>query len=111
MKRTGLRLSEAAAADIVEQADRYKEQSGPPLAKRWEKAVTSALLRVLENPRAGTICTSRTQNSAASGEFQSLDFASVSFFINFAEQRYSCFEFSTALVIWKDCCDERGYAS
>ena len=59
MKRTGLRLSEAAAADIVEQADRYKEQSGPPLAKRWEKAVTSALLRVLENPRAGTICTFR----------------------------------------------------
>ena len=57
MKRTGVLLSEAAAADIVEQADCYEEQSGPPLAKRWEKAVTSALLRVLENPRAGVLQT------------------------------------------------------
>src|SRR2546430_12415696 len=41
VKKLRLALSEAAAADIVEQADWYEEQSGPTLAKRWEKAVTS----------------------------------------------------------------------
>ncbi len=56
MKKLRLALSEAAAADIVEQADWYEEQSGPTLAKRWEKTVTSALLRVVENPRVGSIC-------------------------------------------------------
>ena len=53
MKSASLTLSEAAAADIVEQADWYREQSGPALAKRWERAVTSALLRILHHPRAG----------------------------------------------------------
>ncbi len=53
MKKLRLALSEAAAADIVEQADWYEEQSGPTLAKRWEKAVTSTLLCVLDNPQAG----------------------------------------------------------
>ena len=57
MKKLRLALSEAAAADIVEQADWYEEQSGPTLAKRWEKAVTSTLLCVLDNPQAGSICT------------------------------------------------------
>ncbi len=66
MKKLRLALSEAAAADIVEQADWYEEQSGPTLAKRWEKAVTSTLLCVLDNPQAGSICTFRTQRRAAS---------------------------------------------
>src|SRR2546430_17068867 len=57
VKKLRLALSEAAAADIVEQADWYEEQSGPTLAKRWEKAVTSILLCVLDNPQAGSICT------------------------------------------------------
>jgi toxin ParE1/3/4 len=34
-------------------------QSGSALAKRWEKAVTSALLRIFKNPAAGTPCTFR----------------------------------------------------
>src|SRR5206468_7373273 len=57
VKKLRLALSEAAAADIVEQADWYEEQSGPRLARRWEKAVTSTLLCVLDNPQAGSICT------------------------------------------------------
>jgi toxin ParE1/3/4 len=46
-------------ADILEQADWYDLQSGPALAKRWERAVTSALLRIAKNPSAGTRCTFR----------------------------------------------------
>jgi plasmid stabilization system protein ParE len=52
-------LSDAAIADVVEQADWYRVQSGAALAKRWERAVTSALLRILKNPAAGTRCTFR----------------------------------------------------
>jgi toxin ParE1/3/4 len=57
VKKLRLVLSEAVAADIVEQADWYEEQSGPTLAQRWETAVTSTLLRVVENPQAGSLCT------------------------------------------------------
>ena len=55
MKQVRLTLSEAAAADIVEQADWYQQQSDPGLVKRWEKAVTSAVLRIAERPRAGAL--------------------------------------------------------
>lgn len=54
MKRAQLVLSDAAVADILEQADWYTAQSGPALAERWEKAVTSAVLRVVKNPGGGT---------------------------------------------------------
>ncbi len=56
MKRVALSLSEVAASDIVEQADWYEEQSGQALAKRWEKAVTAAVLKIAGRPRAGSIC-------------------------------------------------------
>ena len=56
MKRSRLALSDAAAADILEQADWYIGQSGEVLAQRWGKAVTSAVLRVVKNPAAGTLC-------------------------------------------------------
>ncbi len=59
MKRARLVLSDAAAVDILEQAEWYREQSGPALAKRWEKAVGSAMLRVVKNPIAGSPCTFR----------------------------------------------------
>ncbi|HXF13687.1 MAG TPA: type II toxin-antitoxin system RelE/ParE family toxin [Terriglobales bacterium] len=55
MKAARLTVSEAAAADIIEQADWYQQQSGAQLAKRWETAVTSAVLRIIDRPRAGTI--------------------------------------------------------
>ena len=50
------RLSEAASADIVEQADWYEEKSDRKLAQRWSDAVTSAVLRIMRNPRSGTPC-------------------------------------------------------
>jgi toxin ParE1/3/4 len=50
------RLSEAAAADINEQADWYEEKSDQMLAERWSKAVTSAVLRILKNPQSGAPC-------------------------------------------------------
>ena len=57
MKRQRITLSDAAVADILEQADWYQNQSDHKLAKRWENAVTSTLLRILRNPRSGMLCT------------------------------------------------------
>ncbi len=51
MKTAGLRVSEAAAGDILEQADWYENQASRRLAERWEKAVTSALRRIKRNPK------------------------------------------------------------
>lgn len=59
MKKPRLVLSDAAVADILEQADWYIGQSGAALAKRWEKAVTTTVLRILDNPAAGTRCNFR----------------------------------------------------
>ena len=56
MKGAWLVLSDAAVADILEQADWYESQSGVPLAERWEKAVTSAVLRIVKNPDSGKPC-------------------------------------------------------
>jgi len=50
-------LSDAAANDILEQAVWYEEQSGLKLARRWEQAVTSVLLRIAATPAAGAPCT------------------------------------------------------
>ncbi|MFZ0955958.1 MAG: type II toxin-antitoxin system RelE/ParE family toxin [Candidatus Sulfotelmatobacter sp.] len=59
MKRAGLRLSDVAANDILEQADWYQRHSGLTLAKRWEKALTSALFRIVANPHSGPPCAFR----------------------------------------------------
>jgi toxin ParE1/3/4 len=55
VRKPRLAVSDAAAADIVEQADWYQEQSGAELARRWERAVTAAVLRIIDNPGAGSI--------------------------------------------------------
>ena len=47
MTKNRLVLSDAAVADIVEQADWYSTQSGKALAQRWEHAVKSAIMRTL----------------------------------------------------------------
>jgi len=60
VKRVRFALSDAAVADIVEQSEWYVEHSGTKLAKRWEKAVTAALRRILRNASAGTPCTFRS---------------------------------------------------
>lgn len=60
MKKPRLVLSDAAIADVLDQADWYLQQSGRPLAQRWEKAVTSAISSVLRRPSAGSPCTFRS---------------------------------------------------
>jgi toxin ParE1/3/4 len=56
VKAASVVVSDAAASDIVEQADWYEAQSGKSLAERWEKAITSAILRIVKNPNSGTPC-------------------------------------------------------
>jgi toxin ParE1/3/4 len=56
VKRLHIVLTDAAVNDILEQAAWYQEQSGPKLARRWEQAVTSVLLRVAATPAAGAPC-------------------------------------------------------
>jgi toxin ParE1/3/4 len=60
VKSARLVLSDTAVVDILEQADWYETQSGGPLAQRWEKAVTSAVLRIAKNPNGGAPCTFRS---------------------------------------------------
>jgi len=60
VKNPRLVLSNAAVADILEQADWYAAQSGEDLARRWEKAVTAAVLRAVSRPAAGTTCRFRS---------------------------------------------------
>lgn len=60
MKKYRLVFSDAAIADVLEQANWYLQQSGRPLAIRWEKAVTSAIDQVLRHPAAGPLCTFRS---------------------------------------------------
>ena len=51
-----LRVTEAAALSIVEQADYYRQSSGEPLAARWEAAVDEAVRSLLHMPERGTLC-------------------------------------------------------
>ena len=57
MRPAELVLSDASVADIPEQGDWYVDQSGETLAKRWEKAVTKAVLSVVSRPTSGAPCT------------------------------------------------------
>ena len=59
MKPNRLVVSDAAAADIVEQADWYSTQADRALVERWENAVTSAITQVVKNPNAGAPCNFR----------------------------------------------------
>jgi toxin ParE1/3/4 len=51
-----LRISEAAALSIVEQADYYRAASGNALAERWESAVDTATQSLLQFPERGALC-------------------------------------------------------
>ena len=57
MRTPRLLLSDAAIADILEQAEWYAEQADSTLATRWERAVTRTVLRAFEAPRTGAPCT------------------------------------------------------
>ena len=60
MKQPRLVFSDAAMADVVEQADWYRRQVGETLALRWERAVTSAIAQVLRFPASGSPCSFRS---------------------------------------------------
>jgi len=51
-----LQLSDLAVSDILEQATWYEARSDEKLATRWERAVTSTLLKVCRAPNAGSPC-------------------------------------------------------
>jgi plasmid stabilization system protein ParE len=53
---TALRVSEAAALSIMEQADYYLEASDAGLAQRWEEAVDKAVHSLLNWPERGALC-------------------------------------------------------
>jgi len=57
VKKRRLVFSDAAIADILEQADWYTAQSGRTLAMRWEMAVTNAVSGAVRRPAAGSPCT------------------------------------------------------
>ena len=59
MRNRRLVFSDAAIADILEQAEWYEAQSGGRLGRRWEKAVDSAISRMLNRPGAGAPCAFR----------------------------------------------------
>jgi toxin ParE1/3/4 len=61
MKKRRLVFSDAAAADILEQADWYSEQAGGRLVRRWEKAVRAAILHVERRPATGALCAFRSE--------------------------------------------------
>lgn len=57
-------LREAAAQAILAQADYYSTKVGPTLADRWEKAVTTGVLRAVELPESGTKCRFKSKELA-----------------------------------------------
>ncbi len=60
MKAPTIELSTLAISDILEQADWYEFKSGEGLAKRWQRVVTSTLLRIHKAPNSGTPCRFRS---------------------------------------------------
>lgn len=55
-----LRISEAAALSIVEQADYYEQASDRALAQRWEAALDGAMRSLLSLPERGAPCKFRS---------------------------------------------------
>ena len=51
-----LRITEAAARSIVEQADYYQQAADASLSQRWEAAVDEALRSLQRLPRRGATC-------------------------------------------------------
>ena len=56
MKASKLSFSEAAASDILEQADWYEEQSDRNLSRRWQTAVTRTISLLMRSPLLGQLC-------------------------------------------------------
>jgi len=58
--RVRVTISEIAVSDILDQSDWYREQSGAKLARRWEQAVSNAIVRISRNPHIGAKCSFKT---------------------------------------------------
>lgn len=56
MKQISLRFSDAAIGDILEQAEWYEQQASADLSRRWDDAVSSALIRIVQHPYSGAPC-------------------------------------------------------
>ncbi len=78
MKPRQIVLTDAAVNDILEQAAWYQEQSGLKLADKWEKAVSSILLRLAANPAAGAPCSFKASELTGVRRVLSLDFLNIS---------------------------------
>lgn len=59
-----LRISEAAALAIVEQADYYQQAADLTLALRWEASVDEAIHSLLNWPERGATCRFRSPSLA-----------------------------------------------
>jgi len=55
-----LRISEAAALSIIEQADYFQQAADSSLAFRWETAVDQTVNSLLCSPERGTLCNFRS---------------------------------------------------
>lgn len=51
-----IKITEAAALSIVEQAEYYQGVAGHSLALRWEAAVNEGVQRLLKMPESGAPC-------------------------------------------------------
>jgi hypothetical protein len=104
-------LTDAAVNDILEQAAWYQEQSGLKLADRWEKAVSSILLRLAANPAAGAPCSFKAIELAAPDGC--LYPVSQNILCSTASRmrKWSFFALFTGLVIWKVFFNQRGTAA
>ena len=103
MKKNRLVLSDAGVADIIEQAEWYSTQSGTALAGRWERAVTSATLRVVSRPTTGAPCTFQSSvlrnvlRTAIRGS------PSIRFSTGLTPKRYSSSAWYAARETWNVC--------
>lgn len=109
MKANWLVISDIAATDILEQADWYGSQSGASLAARWEKAVTSAILKVVETPMSGTACTFASSELRDIRRTTITGFPKHLIFYRFSQGKSLFFESFTGLAIWNDCFRLRFY--
>jgi toxin ParE1/3/4 len=105
VKKPRLVFSNAAVADILEQADWYRTKSGRRLALRWERAVTSAIKDIVRHPAAGFGCTCRSLELQDVRRTPITKFPKHLLFYRFTEEEVSCCG-CTAHATWRICFPE-----
>lgn len=111
MKRPRIVLSDIAVADIIEQANWYDEQSGSELAKRWEHAITSIVLRIAENPHAGALCNFMAEELRDVRRVPVAGFPRHLVFYQFQGNQILVLRVILALATWKACFEGRNTLS